>query len=138
MKRLPFTVWLRMALLLAVMGWVLAPAAVAGQQLRMTAPFLSVAVDRGEEVKLPLTVENLSGTAQTVALSIPSVPEGWTAVVERDFPRLEVRQIYLTALDVEAEEIVNEFAEQGSEVGGLGEEVEDGVIESDAAGSDQE
>ena len=107
MKRLPFTVWLRMALLLAVMGWVLAPAAVAGQQLRMTAPFLSVAVDRGEEVKLPLTVENLSGTAQTVALSIPSVPEGWTAVVERDFPRLEVRQIYLTALDVEAEEQTN-------------------------------
>ena len=41
-------------------------------------------------------------------------------------------------LDAEVEEIVNEFAEQESEVEGFGEEVENNAIESDAAGSDQE
>ncbi|MDP7241055.1 MAG: hypothetical protein QGH72_07620, partial [Dehalococcoidia bacterium] len=92
-----------MALLLAVMGWVLAPAAVAGQQLTLTAPFLSVVVDRGEEVKLPFTVENLSETPQTVNVSIPLAPEGWMVVVEREFPRLEVRRVYLTAPDAQAE-----------------------------------
>ena len=103
MKVFPSAIWLRMALLLAVMGWVLAPAAVAGQQLTLTAPFLSVVVDRGEEVKLPFTVENLSETPQTVNVSIPLAPEGWMVVVEREFPRLEVRRVYLTAPDAQAE-----------------------------------
>ncbi len=102
-----FNLWWRMALVAMVLGVLLAPVAVGGQQLRLTAPFLSVAVDRGDEVKLPLTVENLGETPRTIDISIPSAPEGWEVVVERDFPRLEVRRIYLEAKDPTGEETGN-------------------------------
>lgn len=91
--------WWRVAPLMVVLGLVLAPVAVGGQQLGLTAPFLSVVVDRGEEVKLPLTVENRGKTPQTIDITITAAPQGWEAVVERDFPRLEVRRLYLAAGD---------------------------------------
>lgn len=91
--------WWRVALLMAGLGLVLAPAAALGEQPSLTAPFPSVVVDRGEEVKLPLTVENRGKSPQTIDLSITTAPQGWEAVVERDFPRLEVKRIYLAAGD---------------------------------------
>jgi len=78
------SVVIAMALLLALTPFVGFGTAKADGGLTLSTTYPGVTIAPGQDVTFDLTVKNDSGGPQNVALSVPTLPEGWTAYFEGD------------------------------------------------------